>query len=62
MNFLLEYYIEGATVHKEEFSGSIRSALRYALNSISSKNAIANVVDIYRVENDKQIWIKEYGV
>lgn len=62
MNFLLEYYIEGTTVHKEEFSGSIRSALRYALNSISNRNAIANVVEVYKVENGKQIWIKEYGV
>ncbi|XOS93137.1 hypothetical protein ACLMAB_05725 [Brevibacillus laterosporus] len=62
MNFLLEYYIEGSTVHKAEYTGTLRSALRYALNSISSKNAIANVVDIYKVEDDKQIWIKEYGV
>ncbi|QDX94691.1 hypothetical protein EEL30_21870 [Brevibacillus laterosporus] len=62
MNFLLEYYVEGAPVHKAEYTGSLRSALRYALNSISSKNAIANVVEVYKVENGEQIWIKEYGV
>ncbi|MGG0754924.1 hypothetical protein [Brevibacillus laterosporus] len=60
MNFLLEYYIEGSTVHKAEYTGTLRSALRYALNSISSKYAI--VVEVYKVENGEQIWIKEYGV
>ncbi|WPS85279.1 hypothetical protein SMD22_01240 (plasmid) [Brevibacillus halotolerans] len=62
MNFLLEYFIEGTTVHKEEYTGSLKSALRYALNSISHKNSIANVVEVHKVENGKLIWIKEYGV